>query len=318
MPDLREKSNGAFRLRDRFLGFDYDHYKLVIEAHATLHALSWAYKCKKGFTDFEKEFPFLKVDFGPLIKVMQPFMEMSFTQAKETLKEYPEAVAAVEYLHSVNESVGGLYWDFDYGQKERGHTKDNVVRNPGPVSANEEPWVVLLHGDAWSNNMMFRYDEKTNKPVEVLLIDLQMCRQGDPFCDINYTLFASGAPGLREKHLTSFLHVYYDTFSAICEKLHVPTLPGWSWEEFNRRMHRAKIFGGNMAVMGLPLMLKNLDELSNLDHAAAAVEGKDNKASALENASEFFSGLVETKKPNAIVRTRMLAVMHDLIRDGIL
>ncbi|CAG7827557.1 unnamed protein product, partial [Allacma fusca] len=60
MPDLRTKANGSYRLRDKFVGFDLNHYYLVIEAQAKLHALSWAYKCKTGTDNLTAKYPFLR------------------------------------------------------------------------------------------------------------------------------------------------------------------------------------------------------------------------------------------------------------------
>ena len=54
---------------------------------------------------------------------------------------------------------------------------------------NAEPWEVLLHGDAWSNNMIFSYDQVTGKPVEVILINLRMCQERDPFKKVKYALY---------------------------------------------------------------------------------------------------------------------------------
>ena len=79
--------------------------------------------------------------------------------------------------------------------------------------------------------------------VEVIFIGLQLCREGDPFGGICHSLFVNTLQGLRQKHITSLLHIYYDTFSEIRERFSVPPFPGWSWQEFHRRFHRAQIFG---------------------------------------------------------------------------
>ncbi len=46
-------------MASRLLGLDHDHVVLVMEAHAKLHALSWAYKQKKGIKALGTEFPFM-------------------------------------------------------------------------------------------------------------------------------------------------------------------------------------------------------------------------------------------------------------------
>ncbi|CAG7722643.1 unnamed protein product [Allacma fusca] len=314
MANLREKSNGGFRLRDRFLGLDLDHYKLVIEAQAKFHALSWAYKCKRGIDNFDIQ----PINSSGFLTFLESCFKTSFAAAKEILKGNTVGLNALDHLESVKESVCGLYFGSDSGPSGRGHSKDNILKKPGLVVWSEEPWNVLLHGDCWSNNMMFRYDEKTNRPVEVVFLDFQLCRQGDPFCDVSYTLYSSGGPNLRPKHLESMLHVYYDTFTDICRTLQVPPLPAWSWEEVNRRFHRAKIFGGIHVVMFLPIMLKNVDELVNLDESADLIEREGLPVDGVKNFSKLISQMSATEKSNPPLEYRMKEVMEDLSNDGIL
>ncbi|CAG7831343.1 unnamed protein product, partial [Allacma fusca] len=130
MPDLRAKSNGEYRLRDRFLGFDLNHYYLVIEAQAKLHALSWAYKSKTGIQSLTGKFPFLKQHFDIMIKMVQPLTDANFLMCKQILKDHPAEVKAIEYLQTIQKSSGGLYWSFEYGQTALGHTKDNILKKP--------------------------------------------------------------------------------------------------------------------------------------------------------------------------------------------
>ena len=59
MPDLRKQ--GGFSLRDRFKGLDLNHFKLVVEGQATLHAVSWAYKQLKGHKLVEM-YPFIDAE----------------------------------------------------------------------------------------------------------------------------------------------------------------------------------------------------------------------------------------------------------------
>lgn len=56
MPDLRLK---GFRIADCLEGFDLNHCKVVIEAQARFHALSWAYKQLNNVEKLSDRFPFL-------------------------------------------------------------------------------------------------------------------------------------------------------------------------------------------------------------------------------------------------------------------
>ena len=155
--------------------------------------------------------------------------------------------------------------------------------------------------------------------MEVVLIDLQMCQEGDPFKDVNYALYVSTNEDFRKKHLTSMLHIYYDTFTNICKDFSVPTLPGWSWEELNRRFHRAQMFGVYMAVSLLPLMLKNQDEIVDMDKLDISVEDMKSedfmKSDAMKKIMEEFMSM---KKENPVLRSRLGGAVGDAVRAGVL
>ena len=154
----------------------------------------------------------------------------------------------------------------------------------------------------------------TGKPVEVIFIDLQVCREGDPFGDLCYSLFVNTLQALRQKHLTSLLHVYFDTFSEICERFSVPPFHGWSWEEFNRRFHRSQIFGMAMGADGLPMMLQDPNEAKDLEKLSVSEDGTVDEESMKELMSAMMGGNME----NPVVKARLRGVLEDGIDAGVI
>merc|ERR1711860_88684 len=57
----------------------------------------------------------------------------------------------------------------------------------------------LIHGDFWSNNMMFRYED--SKPVQVKVLDYQMMMIKKPFQDIFYFLYVNTDRSFRKTYL---------------------------------------------------------------------------------------------------------------------
>ena len=162
--------------------------------------------------------------------------------------------------------------------------------------------------------MLFRYDSITGKPVEVIFIDLQVSREGDPFTDVSYALYVNTSDELRKKYLSSMLLIYYDTFTQICKDFSVRTLPGWSWEEFNRRFHRAQIFGVYMAATLLPKMLKSPDEIVDMEKMQISEEDFKSDNFMKQLLSDFAS----IKTDNPVLRSRLRGVIGDAVRAGVI
>lgn len=69
---------------------------------------------------------------------------------------------------------------------------------------------VITHGDAWQNNLMFRYD-KSGKPIEICFLDWQGSKHVSPVIDIVYFVFCCTTKELRDSHYEHLLNIYYDS-----------------------------------------------------------------------------------------------------------
>ena len=137
MTDLRK--SGGFRLQDRFQGLDLDHFKLVIEAHATLHAVSWAYKVKRGVPKLLEKFPLLSTK--GFQKTHENGGEDYFRQQLDVganlFKDDAALTAGYEHLRSVFGHVPKLYNNFEIQEGEKSHTKDSILRKLPATVENE-------------------------------------------------------------------------------------------------------------------------------------------------------------------------------------
>lgn len=67
---------------------------------------------------------------------------------------------------------------------------------------------VLNHGDFWSNNILFQYNEKS-EVNETLFIDFQMCKYGSPALDLFYFIFSSSKIYLKVNEFDNFINYYH-------------------------------------------------------------------------------------------------------------
>lgn len=168
-------------------------------------------------------------------------------------------------------------------------------------------WVVGTHGDCWVNNMLFRYDEQDpKKPVSVTLVDFQVSREACITTDLAYFMFNSIRSPIRIKHENEFLRVYFDAFTRYCAALHVETLPGFTFENLQRRFRTSKIFGILLALPLLSIVLKPKEEAVDMD--------KDGG----ENIVEIFASVLEGTDRNSLFKAEMTANVLNLYEDGVL
>lgn len=80
-----------------------------------------------------------------------------------------------------------------------------------------EPYSVITHGDIWTNNTMFQYDEEEILR-NICLIDFQTVRYGSPVLDLTFYLFTSTTRDLRGRYYNIYLKTYHESLSNLLSR----------------------------------------------------------------------------------------------------
>ncbi|KAB7500775.1 hypothetical protein Anas_13829 [Armadillidium nasatum] len=110
--------------------------------------------------------------------------------------------------------------------------------------------------------MFFRYNEE-NMPVDFRFIDLQCCKKASPATDLNYFFFLSLNGELRMTKRDIMTKIYYDSFREVLEKSG-KALP-FSFQELKEELKERSLFGLCCAILGLPIVLAEGDEILNAE-----------------------------------------------------
>nr|CAH7750149.1 unnamed protein product [Callosobruchus chinensis] len=169
----------GFKTHEKRVPLDKAHYELVFETYGRFHALSFA---------------------------LRHFNPEKFAEAKSIFKNGIEISA---FLTS-----GGFKEETSKWLGPSPQLKDlvgDIFENLRDGYFYEGEHEMLVHGDCWSNNIMFRYDE-ANNVKDIRLIDFQICRAGTPVFDLSYC-FYSGASKALLSQLSYFLDIYHRSLS---------------------------------------------------------------------------------------------------------
>lgn len=130
---------------------------------------------------------------------------------------------------------------------------------------NDDEFNVLLHGDMWANNVMFRYsdgdDGNSNRSVaEARFVDFQAGYWASATLDVTFTMFTSSHFALRAADWDElFLHYYNELvrlLTALSYAKEVPTL------EYMQKQRKSRGDGSAMmSVFGL--VFRNLEDSDN-------------------------------------------------------
>ncbi|XP_052902861.1 uncharacterized protein LOC128310296 [Anopheles moucheti] len=177
--------NGNNRMADRRAGLDQHHTELVLEELAKFHAASAVF-VDQGHT--------LSSDFnGP--KVVESLQHLGKPLFQPMLD------GLVDFMAN---------WDFvpaDHHADVKELAKNAFDELIGIITAQEDRFNVLNHGDLWINNIMFSSNAETDV---VTLLDFQMCCWASPMIDLHSFLFSSVELELKLTKLNYFLRYYQE------------------------------------------------------------------------------------------------------------
>lgn len=116
---------------------------------------------------------------------------------------------------------------------------------------------VILHGDLWTNNVLFKYARDGETVEDLTFIDFQQCRFGTIYEDLLYFIFTSTTADFRKTNLRTCLQSYFKAFEKALSSLENPApLPtGFTDEELIATFYENIEYGFSYDLVAIPFQL---------------------------------------------------------------
>lgn len=269
--------------------WDYEHFEVALRTLAVFHASTVIYEQKFG--------PMRNDELKLLEEVAYPQKEdhiryrgvetgiSTLQQLIKIIPKYKNSPKLVDILKALPNVVRKI---FKFVESSK------VYRN------------VILHGDIWVNNVMFKYDD--NKPIEAKYIDFQFARYAPPAMDLATFFYASSTIDFRKKHLKDLLDIYCETIE---NELSIHNIPNSALprDEILKSFNEYKIAGLIESAIFNHLTLLPSDVASDMMNSSEEYE-------------KFFQGCRKAKCVKAFEEThyseRMTEILSELIDDFII
>ncbi|XP_037717741.1 uncharacterized protein LOC119552055 [Drosophila subpulchrella] len=223
-----------YRVADRLKKLDLEHTHLVLEKLANFHAAGAALAEREPGI-FSKNFD--RGFFNQHTRGYESIMRNLLQALSRSLELEPEL--RQRYQAKIDRLVNHV---MDYGER-------STSIRPGD-------FVTLAHGDLWTTNIMFQYDDEGH-PVNAIFIDFQFSVWNSPAVDLHYFFSTALQANIRLKNQPELVQFYYyklkDALKAVKYSGHVPSLFAFHQQFRNRAFYAAfasLIFEPSMAYNG--------------------------------------------------------------------
>ncbi|XP_046389628.1 uncharacterized protein LOC124158538 [Ischnura elegans] len=287
---LEDVSKKGYVIRDKMIPLDLEHARIVMRTIARFHAASFLMKSNSPSARRPDNANYMD-------EVFLPAKEMFLTKER-TSSGYQWAMATAKTTSS---AVAG-FWPEHFGSDEKKEEiRQRVKECWGKLfqitQPSEKYFNVLCHGDVWVNNIMFRDNAmsgKEKKPVDALLVDLQLIRFAPVAIDLLLFLHTSTTRKFRQDNLNELLEEYHKQLGNIVGKKELDEL--MSLEKLKESMSELGLFGKVIATGYLPFIL-NIEEVDPFlkagsqeppDFMTFALRDRGEKVLANAKASEHY------------------------------
>ncbi|XP_073842725.1 uncharacterized protein [Musca autumnalis] len=278
LENLKER---GFRNVNRLDGLDMDHVKSVLQKMAQWHAASAVRVATKGM------YPEIYLDgmLQPkMFDIMKGFLDASSKIILECVKEYSNSDTYYDEVIQIQNNLADAVF------KTAEHKHDDSFK-------------VLNHGDAWSNNIMFRYEEDTGKILDTYFVDYQMPRYASPAQDLLYFILSSAQYEIKLKDFDYFISFYHRHLEENLKMLKYPQkIP--SLKELHLMLYKDGIWGYMTVTNVMAAVLCDPSENASLDNFVGD-----------SDAGLAFKRLMYS---NARYRKHMEAILPWLLNRGLL
>ncbi|XP_061705536.1 uncharacterized protein LOC133516560 [Cydia pomonella] len=224
-------------------GIEYEHCKVTFNAMAKFHALSFAMRDQKpeefnGISNliFENYYDERIWDW------FKDYWTRIFSIAIDAVEqEYPNS----KYVEKVKEFAGT-------------ETYKKMIK-----AVQDRKYGVISHGDAWTNNFLYKY--VNGQPNDAIMIDFQLARCASPVLDISFVIYACTTEDMREKYYDELLKYYYEVLSRQIRAYGSYPNEVYSWEAFMAEVNKYSFFGLAFSFSSTPHIVLPPEEAFDMD-----------------------------------------------------
>ncbi|KAJ8926076.1 hypothetical protein NQ315_009932 [Exocentrus adspersus] len=248
MEDLKMS---GFEVHDRRRPQNLNHALLVFRNYGKYHAVSLGLRLREP------------VLFQKLTKDMSDVMAMFMTQMKILPNVTKEFETAVDVLRrSGKGALADKYRDVTTKLKQ--YLVDN-----GDADSTQS---VILHGDCWNNNMMFKYeDDNKTQPTDMRFIDFQLSKVASPVFDLSYYLYTCADKPVLDQ-FDFLLQAYHSSLSDALEELGLDCEQVLSYDQLKQHWRKYGTYGLALAPMIVKIELFESEEA--VDFAESLKKGQ--------------------------------------------
>jgi len=217
----------GYKMADKYVGLTLEETLLVMKEIGRFHALTYS------FIKWEGEKIFSTPPFSTLVEFYNLYLPDGET-INPKMREF-----AFVFQGAINNGLDLMEKrNPTLHQRMKVHFEKTVGAEKYPqlsmgtsFGTDLKYFPVIIHGDLWSNNIMFKYDND-GVPVSMKFLDFQLSRRGNIYEDLAYFVYTSTTPELRRKHPFSPLQTYFDSFTKSLKELKVAQPIGFSLGTF--------------------------------------------------------------------------------------
>ncbi|XP_063375300.1 uncharacterized protein LOC134662925 [Cydia amplana] len=256
----------GFETFDRMKTFDWEYAAVAVTQMAKFHALGLSYR-EEYPEEFENAYSNLIIDFSKNQQEMDTFTQQAIENACE-----------------------GLNDDYKQRLKNFFSSKETVTNMTTQMM---EDKTMLIHGDFRPSNLMYR---RRNGRLEMVLLDYQTIRMGNPVIDLIYFIFSGSDGEFRRLHYQRLLDHYFTELTVALRHLNIDVNNVYPRKTFDTNLIEVRPLG-----LMFGLMMTGMVTVAPKD--APKING------------DLSSMHV---KPNQLAQERISGIVKDFIQWGVL
>ncbi|XP_060663986.1 uncharacterized protein LOC132796737 [Drosophila nasuta] len=241
----------GFKVASRETGLDWDHASLILQQLGKFHATSMVLAQKDP--EIVKQYTRGMLSEDTLLK-SDTFENMFNGFLKGLIKAsatWPGYEKITKHLQRFSDNFRSI-----------------LVKAAKPKPGDR--YVVLNHGDMWTNNFMYAYENKSKPetPTNAIFVDFQLSFYGSPACDLNFFLNTSIKLDINKNRREELIKVYYQAFKEALEYARYEKIPSYEdllWELRSREIYGVFGLFGFLPMITMPKELSADNSIENMN-----------------------------------------------------